>query len=358
MTTRLKSVAAISVLALLLAGCGANPSFATLDYCELTARAKQEGTVEGLGMPDTWANWGATWKDLKTFYGIENTGTDMKSGPMLEKFALGEGDIGDIGFQYAKKAKDEKLVAGYKTSYWDDIPGWAKDDQGDYIVSFTGTMALLTNKNLVSDQVTKFSDLLNGTFKVGISDASKGTTGQFAVYAAALALGGSSDNIEPGISLLQQLAQAGRLVNASSYSKLISENIGVMIGWDFSVLAMRDSGLAESTPVVLSPCIPSDGSVTTGYATIINRQAKHPYAACLVREYILSDAGQLNVAEGYATPIRSIKLPTELESKRIPRSQYNQTQIDEGEKFSDSLTEKIISEWQEKIAPNIITPAS
>ena len=31
---------------------------------------------------------------------------------------------------------------------------------------------------------------------------------------------------------------------------------------------------------------------------------KRPYAAALAREYILSDEGQINLAKGYARPIR------------------------------------------------------
>lgn len=31
----------------------------TLD--DITAKAKEEGDVESVGMPDSWANWGQTW---------------------------------------------------------------------------------------------------------------------------------------------------------------------------------------------------------------------------------------------------------------------------------------------------------
>ena len=34
----------------------------------------------------------------------------------------------------------------------------------------------------------------------------------------------------------------------------------------------------------------------SGYTTIINKYAKHPNAAKLAREYIFSDAGQINLA--------------------------------------------------------------
>ncbi|MFR8756006.1 MAG: hypothetical protein ACLVG5_04220 [Clostridium sp.] len=40
--------------------------------------------------------------------------------------------------------------------------------------------------------------------------------------------------------------------------------------------------------------IPSDGSVTNGYAQIINKYAPHPNAAGLAIEYLCSDEGAIN----------------------------------------------------------------
>ena len=37
---------------------------------QLLAKAKEEGRVDSVGMPDSWANWVQTWTDLKDKYGI------------------------------------------------------------------------------------------------------------------------------------------------------------------------------------------------------------------------------------------------------------------------------------------------
>ena len=60
----------------------------------------------------------------------------------------------------------------------------------------------------------------------------------------------------------------------------------------------------------------------TGYTTIINKNAKNPYAAALAREYILSDAGQNNLARGYARPIRNVKLDEDAKAKLLPDELY------------------------------------
>ena len=67
--------------------------------------------------------------------------------------------------------------------------------------------------------------------------------------------------------------------------------------WDFNALNYRDKIDRERFTV----SIPQDGSVISGYTTIINKYAKNPNAAMVAREYIFSDQGQINLAEGYST---------------------------------------------------------
>ena len=58
-----------------LTGCsdegGASAGADAVDYNamsleDLIAQAKEEGEVNSVGMPDTWANWVQTWEELNT----------------------------------------------------------------------------------------------------------------------------------------------------------------------------------------------------------------------------------------------------------------------------------------------------
>jgi putative spermidine/putrescine transport system substrate-binding protein len=348
-------------LFLVLTGCGEKGvTYPTLDYTTLVGKAKKEGQVVSLGMHDGWPTGQKMWDDLNLYYGLQDEDTDMGSAKILKCFQgdadapVASPDIGDIGLEYAREAKNQGLLAGYKTSYWDEIPSWAKDDSGQYIVSFTGTLAFLYDAALGTAAPKSFADLAQGSYRVGIASVTTGSTGQFSVYAAALALGGSAENIGPGIAFFKQLALEGRLVENLKTDNLVpsgyENQVQVLISWDFSALAYRDEAAGRtSAPKTYGACIPTDGSVTSGYATIISKNAPHPYAAMLSREYILSDAGQLNVAALYATPIRSVKLPSDLENKRIPRSQYNQDQITLGAKFTLDLSTQIKAAWEEDV---------
>ncbi len=97
--------------------------------------------------------------------------------------------------------------------------------------------------------------------------------------------------------------------------------------------------------------IPADGSVTSGYTTIINKYAKHPNAAKLTREFILSDKGQINLVKGYARPIRieKINLPKEIKDKLLPNEQYKNAKTIKDFKAWEKTAKALPQLWQEKV---------
>ena len=108
----------------------------TLD--EIVAKAQEEGHVESVGMPDTWANWGLSWQGLTETYGIEHSDEDMSSAEELSMFMNDSTrDIGDVGLAFTQQAIDNDLVQAYKTSYWDSVPDWAKDEEGKWMIAYT-----------------------------------------------------------------------------------------------------------------------------------------------------------------------------------------------------------------------------
>lgn len=85
----------ILLLTSALVGCGATAVKSTDDNSKVStnlklddiiSKAKQEGKVVSVGMPDTWANWKDTWNDISKKYGISHTDTDMSSAEEIAKF--------------------------------------------------------------------------------------------------------------------------------------------------------------------------------------------------------------------------------------------------------------------------------
>ncbi len=321
-----------------------------LSLDEITEKAKEEGTVNSVGMPDTWANWVGTWKELDAKYSLKHKDTDMSSAEELAKFEAEKedatADIGDVGIAFGPIAKDKGLTLPYKTSYWDDIPQWAKDDEGHWIVGYTGTISFLTDTNNVKNVPTSWADIKNGNYTVSIGDALTANQAQFAILAAAMAFGGDESNIQPGIDFFADLAKQGRLQGDPSVANLEKGEIDVAILWDFNALGYRHQIDEDRFNVV----VPSEGSVTSGYATVINKYAKNPHAAMLTREYILSDAGQENLAKGYARPIRdNVELSQDVKALLLPAEMYKNAQPVKDQKQWEETTVQIPQIYQEQV---------
>ena len=356
-----KAAAAALAAAMLLTGCGSSGStnnenldLNSMSLEEIEEKAKEEGEVNSVGMPDDWANWDDTWAGLKEKYGLEHTDVDLSSAEELSMFEAEKNnatkDIGDVGETYGAVAEDQGLTLKYKTSYWDEIPDWAKDDDGDWVVAYYGTMGIITNKKLVSDAPTSFADLLEGDYMVSVGDVARSTRAQYAVLAAAYAMGGDENNIQPGLDFFKQIAEQGRLDKGEfTLSRMEKGEIEVAIVWDFVGIGYREQIKENNPDADFEICIPEEGSVQSGYATIINAYTKRPHAAALTREYILSDERQLNLAKGYARTVRDVELPAELEEKMIPDEQYQNVHMVEDAEGWQKTTEELPTLWNEQV---------
>jgi putative spermidine/putrescine transport system substrate-binding protein len=325
------------------------------DIKDLEAAAKTEGAVNSVGMPDDWANWKGTWTDLTAKYGLVHMDTDMSSAQEVAKFDAekdnASADIGDVGAAFGPIATAKGVTQPYKPTTWDQVPDWAKDKDGHWALAYTGTIAFIVNKKLLhgSEVPTKWADLKDGKYKVTIGDVSTAAQAANGVLAAAIAMKGDETNIAPGLALFTELAKQKRLgINNPTIQTMEKGEVEVGVVWDFNGLSYKAKMANPDDYVVL---IPSDGSVISGYTTIINKYAKHPNAAKLAREYIFSDAGQINLANGNARPIRAdhLKLPPEVQAKLLPNEQYKGVtpikNADAWEKTSKALPQQ----WNEQV---------
>lgn len=318
---------------------------------ELVKRAKAEGAVNSLGIPDDWANWGETWRDLGTEYGLKHMDTDMSSAEELAKFenekTNATGDVGDVGIAFGPLAVEKGLVIPYKTSYWDDIPAWAKDKDGYWMLGYTGTMAIITDKTKVKKSPKSWQDLKDGDFVISIGDPQAANQAQFAVLAAAYAFGGDEKNLQPGLDFFSELAQNKRLSKLDiSVANLEKGEIEVAILWDFNALGYAhkiDRNRFEIT-------IPEEDSIISGYSTVINKYAKHPYAAMLLREHSLSDRGQSNFARGFARPIReNAKLDDTAKASLLSAELYKNAHPVKDNQAWVETSKELPQMWQEEV---------
>lgn len=349
------NIVALAISMLIVTACGEQKTKVTSDNIEeIIELAKEEGAISSVGMPDDWANWKQTWDDLTTKYGLIHNDTDMTSAQEISKMhsegVNGTVDIGDVGMAFGNIAIERGITMPYKTSYWDDIPAWAKDKDGHWMLSYTGAMSFIINKKLTKGVVPKsWKELMESDITVNFGDPRTAQNYAVALLSAAVANGGSETNIEPGIEYFSELAKKKRLTFLEfSLDALKREEISIEIRWDFLTLKYLEQLGEQAKDFVV--VIPGDGSIIDGYTTILNKNAPHPNAAKLAREYILSDEGQINLARGYARPIRTnVTIPSDVAKKLLPNEMYtNVTTITDREGWEKEVR-KLQRLWQEKV---------
>lgn len=321
----------------------------TLD--EIIAKAKEEGHVESVGMPDSWANWGLSWELLTSTYGIAHTDDDMSSAEELNMFANDSTrDIGDIGLAFTQQAIDNDLVQGYKTTHWDSVPDWAKAEDGKWMIAYTGATSFIYNNDLCEEPMpTSWEDVRKGAYKLTIGDVVGGATGQGVVVATAYAFGGDLDNLEPAYEFWTEMAEAGRIDKGDILlARIQAGEVECGVTWSYN-----SPGYRNQTPQYnLTVGIPTDGAILVGYASVISKNSDTPFAAALAREVFFSDEGQINLAKAGAVPTRTdVEIPADVIAETFDPATYaNAVGISDPAAYA-AACEEISEWWAENIIP-------
>jgi putative spermidine/putrescine transport system substrate-binding protein len=306
--------AAFAGIAPSTAGAAVNPSKATSaaafgGMSGLIKAAKKEGTLNVITLPADWANYGNIIKDFEKKYGIkinsenpDGTSQDEINAVTSEKGQSRAPDVLDMGTSFALTAASDGLLAPYKVASWSSIPATAKAANGDWFDDYGGYVAIGYNSKVVKDPPTSFKDLLKPEYKNQIAlngNPTQAGAAFAAVYAAALANGGSFNNIAPGVAYFKKLSSEGNFVPVTgSESTVESGQTPILIWWDY----LEESSVAKEFPG-WKVVIPTDGHYAAYYSQAISATAPDPAAARLWEEYLYTTTGQNLWLQGSARPI-------------------------------------------------------
>jgi putative spermidine/putrescine transport system substrate-binding protein len=294
----------------------------------LIAGAQKENKIVSYGMPREWANLGEMWDTFQAKYEIATwEDTDMGSATEIAKFLAEKdnpvADIGDIGILFAPSAVQFGVLAPFKNDTWDEIPDWAKHPDGLWATQYYGTLSFWVNTDLVDPVPRTWQDLLKPEYQglVTIDDPRTAAQGNFAVIGAAFANDGSETDVLPGLAYFKEMNDLGNLnPTGLDLAKIQKGEVALGIGWDYLGFGFRD---ALAGQVNLEVVIPEDSTTVGPYVSIINKWAPNPFAARLMRNFILSPEGQVIYAKGYATPILpSVEIPADIQAKLPPKEAY------------------------------------
>ena len=300
------------------------------DMGALAAAAKAEGALNVITLPRDWANYGFLMDSFTKTHGIriDDANPDGSSAEELQavrslKHQSRAPDTLDLGPAFALTGAQQKLFQPYKVATWDEIPAEVKSADGMWYGDYFGVVSFGVNMAVVKNAPKTWADLLKPEYKgmVALNGNPLGAGAAFgAVYAAALANGGSYDDITPGIEFFGKLNAAGNYnpIKGTTAS-LTSGQTPILVNWDYLNLAIREGAAGKTEIAVALP----EGAPVFGnyYCQAISAYAPHPNAAKLWLEYLYSDAGQLAFLGGFAHPIRfnamvaAGKIPADLLSK-------------------------------------------
>ncbi len=280
---------------------------------KLIAAAKKEGMINVIALPRDWANWGATMDRFQALYGVklDSANPDGSSAEELQairtlKHQGRAPDVVDVGPAFAVSGAKEKLFTPYKVATWADIPADTKHKDGLYAGDYYGVTAFAANKSVVKTMPTTWADLKKPEYKGMVAlNGSPLSAGSAigAVFAAALANGGSFDNVLPGVEFFAELAKIGNFSpSKAGAASLVAGQTPITIDWDYLSLGYKQANASKADIAVVVP----DGAQPFGnyYCMAISAFAPHPANAKLWMEYVYSDEGQLAFLGGFAHPIR------------------------------------------------------
>jgi len=210
----------------------------------LVAACKKEGTLNVITLPANWANYGTIMKDFSNKYGVKinDANPDGSSQDEINAMQQLKGqsrapDVLDMGTSFAIKADQEGLLAPYKVATYSAIPANSKASDSSWYDDYGGYVAIGYDPSKVKVPPTSFADLMKPIYKnqVAINGNPTQASAAFsAVYASALANGGSLSNIEPGILYFKKLHQVGNFVPVTAGPTTVqSGQTPIVIWWDY-----------------------------------------------------------------------------------------------------------------------------
>ncbi|WP_312888808.1 ABC transporter substrate-binding protein [Nonomuraea rhodomycinica] len=305
MTVRICAAAAAILVS---AGCGASSTTSTPskplppvnvralslkegfgDMDRLAAAARQEGSLNVIGLPHDWMNYGGLIATFAEKYGVKvnEIEPNASSARQIQAAAQLKPDVFDLTLDVA--VAHANRFAPYRVAGWQDVPDDVKDPSGAWYAAYGSYMSIGYDPRVPAP--ASFADLAKPGYTVALDgDPLRSEAAFDGVMAASLERG--TPHVRRGVELFGKLGQAGRLTDPA--------RANVIVTWDH-VNARRAAQRPDGWKVV----IPKDAPLGSYHVQAIYKNAPHPAAARLWEEFLFSDEGQNLLLRGYARPARA-----------------------------------------------------
>lgn len=272
----------------------------------LVAAAQEEGELNVIALPESWANYGKIIAAFEEEYGItvNSASPDVSSAEEIQAADNLRGqdtapDVFDLGTAVALESTD--YFAPYQVQVWDDIPAENKEATGLWVNNYTGIMSIGYDSSKF-DAPKSLDELLDAKYKGSVAlngDPTQAGAAFAGVGMATLQSGGELDDFQPGVDFFAELNDAGNFLTVDpTPATIASGETPVVIDWSFNNIGQK-----AETPDWANAVLPGIAYVSY-YNEAINKDAPHPAAARLWQEWIYSDTVQNIYLEAGAFPVR------------------------------------------------------
>jgi putative spermidine/putrescine transport system substrate-binding protein len=276
--------------------------------------------------PPEWADWGGMLRLIGQRTGIavppDNKNSGQSLAALIAEKANPVADVTYLGGQVGPQARAAEVIAPYRPARWNEIPATLKDPDGFWFTIHSGTLGLFVNTAALRGKAVPraWADLLKPEYKglVGYLNPASAAVGQVGVIAVNLALGGSYDQLDPGIRFFRQLQSNAPIVpTQTAYARVLSGEIPILLDYDFNAYRAK---YTDKAPVEF--VIPTEGTQQLPYVMALVARGPNPEQGRRVLDFVLSDEGQRHWANAFLRPVFPAAMSAEVRSRFLPDAEY------------------------------------
>lgn len=286
----------------------------------------QSAMAIGYNCSPGWGGWAGQFTAMRSRLGITVPPDNKNSGQALAALIAEKNkpvaDFVYLGGQVGPQAQAAGVLAPFKPARFNAIPADLKDADGHWFAVHSGTLGLMVNSAALGKTPlpTRWQDLAKPEYKglIGYLDPTSAAVGQLTVVAVNLALGGSYSNLAPGIEFFKALKKNDPIVpKVTAYSRVLSGEIPILVDFDFNAYRARYEDKAAVDFI-----IPQEGTRNFPYVMALIKNGPNIENGKKVLDFLLSDPGQAQWANGYLRPVFPEAMSQEAKSKFLPDAEY------------------------------------
>ncbi len=290
--------------------------------------------------PPEWADWGGMLRMLEQRLGIlvppDNKNSGQSLAALIAEKAKPVADVVYLGGQVGPQAKATGVLEAYMPKRFAEIAASLKDAEGYWFTIHSGTLGFFVNTQALRGKPVprSWADLLKPDYKglVGYLNPGSAAVGQVGVIAVNLALGGSYDNLDPGIKYFKQLQANNPIVpTQTAYARVLSGEIPILLDYDFN--AYRGQYI-DQAPTVFA--IPQEGTQQLPYVMGLVKNGPNPEQGKRMLDFVLSDEGQRHWANAYLRPVFAKAISDDMKKRFLPDADYQRAKAIDVQKLAEA----------------------